>query len=571
MPNVDNFPNTTLATLLDPPFTANESGHTENIALILPKPLEITLSYPNLKKIVYDFRTQLVRDLGVRTGNVVSMAFPNSLEFVVAFLGIGTARAIAAPFNPGYTTSEFEFYLEDTKPVFLILPDLEALSKNKLGKIITGDKGIHAGVQAACEAAKKFNLPIVWMHIDSRTGHPYLRPESTIEMKRPSSSVQASIDNGLPLPSDTALVLHTSGTTSRPKSVPLTHHNLLTTTHNIVQTYSLTPSDVSYLVMPLFHVHGLLAGLLAPLRTGASVVLPFQRQFSASRFWDDMSTWSCTYYTAVPTIHAIVLGLDMPTGGIPKSLRFVRSCSSSLPPVILERLEKKLSVPICEAYAMTEAAHQMTSTLPTPGYPRVPGSVGSGVGVQVSIRSEENGQDLGRGKIGEVCVRGENVTKGYWNNEEANKKSFWEGRWFRTGDQGILNLSDGTLRLTGRLKELINRGGEKISPIEVDSALVRVPGVKEAVSFGVEDPSGKYGEVVWAGIVLDGSIKPSPDEESRIKKDVAKFLAKFKVPERVIITPAIPKTATGKVQRRQVRDAFVKQVKESGTKVKAKL
>lgn len=221
-----------------------------------------------------------------------------------------------------------------------------------LGKYIENDRNIQNGIQAACNAAKKHHVPIAWIYVDYHAGSVHLRHE-----KSPSQTPQ--LDNGPPLPSDTALVLHTSGTTSRPKSVPLTHRNLLASISNIIQTYSLTALDVSYLVMPLFHVHGLLAGLLAPLKAHASVVIPFQRQFSASRFWDDMSTWQCTYYTAVPTIHAVILGLGLPKTGVPKSLRFVRSCSSSLPLTVFEKLERKLAVPICEAYAMTEVIESL--------------------------------------------------------------------------------------------------------------------------------------------------------------------------------------------------------------------
>jgi len=227
-----------------------------------------------------------------------------------------------------------------------------------------------------------------------------------------------------PLPSDVALVLYTSGTTSRPKSVPLTHHNLVTTTKNIVNTYSLTNADRSYLVMPLFHVHGLLAGLLAPLRSGASVVVP--ERFSASRFWPDFCEHKCTWYSAVPTIHAILLDTPLPEGGLPP-VRFIRSCSSSLPPVLMERLEKTFKAPVCEAYAMTEAAHQITSNLIGR---RLSNSVGVGIGVEVAIRDVQ-GNEVEQGERGEVCVRGENVTRGYWNNEKANKESFWDDGWFR--------------------------------------------------------------------------------------------------------------------------------------------
>jgi oxalate---CoA ligase len=249
-------------------------------------------------------------------------------------------RAISAPLNPMYSASEVEFYLGDTKPVLLLLPQLSSLDPSS---------SQHKGALAALEAAKKSNVRTAEFSVSRGT------PIFQVIFLGSSSSrpTLASQSSGDPVPSDVALVLHTSGTTSRPKSVPLSHRNLLTTTKNIITTYSLTPADRSYLVMPLFHVHGLLAGLLAPLRSGGSVVIP--ERFSAGRFWSDFCTHRCTWYTAVPTIHAVVLELPLPKTGVPP-IRFIRSCSSSLPPVLMERLEAMLHAPVCEAYAMTEAS-----------------------------------------------------------------------------------------------------------------------------------------------------------------------------------------------------------------------
>ncbi|KAF8509125.1 putative fatty acid transporter FAT2 [Hysterangium stoloniferum] len=539
---------TTLAILLESRSWSGESP----TALVLPEPINQSVSYAQLKALVLEFRSALTAQLGVKTGDVVAMSFVNGLEFVVGFLGTGMAsrsltysRAISAPLNPAYSTPEVEFYLGDTKPVLLLLPNLASLgaSSSQL-----------RGARAALQAAKKLNVRTAEFSIVH--GRPSIL---IIHPAGPVVSPSAIERHEEPLPSDVALVLHTSGTTSRPKSVPLTHHNLLTTAKNIVGTYALTNADRSYLVMPLFHVHGLLAGLLAPLRSGASVVIP--ERFSASRFWPDFCTHACTWYTAVPTIHAILLDTPLPKDG-PPPIRFIRSCSSSLPPVLMERLEKTFKAPVCEAYAMTEAAHQMTSNMIDR---RLPNSVGVGVGVQVAIRDDQ-GNGVKQGEKGEVCVRGENVTRGYWNNEKANQESFWGDGWFRTGDQGVV-LPSGYLRITGRLKELINRGGEKISPLEVDAALLRVDGVAEAVSFGVEDE--KYGEVVWAGVVLQPG-QPA-GAEHRIKKAMDGQLAGFKIPSRIVITESIPKTATGKVQRRHVKEAFVKRVREVDSRLKAKL
>lgn len=273
--------------------------------------------------------------------------------------------------------------------------------------------------------------------------------------------------------------------------------------------------------MPLFHVHGLLAAFLAPLYSGGSAIVP--TRFSAKEFWDEFITYKANWYTAVPTIHQILLKMPMPK--VKPSIRFIRSCSSPLSPKVFYELEKAFDAPVLEAYAMTEAAHQMTSN-PLPPGKRVPGSVGIGQGVEVKIL-DDNGNEVPQGKEGEVCIRGENVTKGYLNNPEANKSSFTEGGFFRTGDQGKKD-TDGYVYLTGRIKELINKGGEKISPIELDNVLVRHPKVGEAVSFAIPDPD-HYGEDIGVAVVA----KEEGLTEASVKEWMQKEVAKFKSPKKV--------------------------------------
>ncbi|CAE6539101.1 unnamed protein product [Rhizoctonia solani] len=510
-------------------LTPNEKA----TALVIPASAsgssQIDVSYSQLRGLVLELRN-LLRDEGVVGGEVVAMSLVNSLEFAVGFLATGAARGISAPLNPAYSVPEFTFYLEDTKPRVILLPR----NSSKTAPL-------------ALESAKKCNVNALELWIQAGKPHVKTVFKARQEGKAPPKQSEYEPPRG----DDVALVLHTSGTTGRPKSVPLTHANLLRTTVNIIQTYKLTPQDRSYLVMPLFHVHGLLCGLLSPLASRGSVVIP--PKFSASWFWDDFTATKCNWYTAVPTIHQILLSTRLPSP-IPK-IRFIRSCSSALAPTTLERLEKAFGAPVLEAYAMTEASHQMCSNT---FESRIPGTVGVGVGVEVSVR-DDSGRKVKRGDIGEVCVRGANVTKGYWNNEKANKESFWDGQWFRTGDQGLIlpEPSAPHLKLTGRIKELINRGGEKIAPPEVDAALLSIPGVHEAVAFGV--PDQKYGEVVWAAVVLDSGNKGSGREEGeRIRRALEGKISKFKIPDRIVITGVIPKTATGKVQRRHVRDAFMK-------------
>ncbi|KAG9773820.1 acetyl-CoA synthetase-like protein, partial [Aureobasidium melanogenum] len=498
------------------------SGSSPAPAVIVPsKPNALTISYQQLTRDILDFQAKLA-GLGIRTGDAVSIALPNSYEFIVSFLATSWQRAIAAPLNPAYKQDEFEFYIEDLSSAVVILP-----------------RGSYAKEGPAVRAARKYKAAIAECYLKGSQLVLEVKEQGRLANAQSQRVAQAQ-------PEDVALVLHTSGTTGRPKAVPLTHRNLTRTMLNIQNTYELTSKDRTMLVMPLFHVHGLLAGFLAPLKAGGSVVVP--PSFSARSFWDDFITHKANWYTAVPTIHQILLKNPPPN---PKPrIRFIRSCSSPLSPKTFRELEEVYGAPVLEAYAMTEAAHQMTSNpLPHRGT-RKPGSVGIGQGVEVKILDEQ-GDELAQGKEGEICIRGENVTKGYLNNEKANKEAFTKGGFFRTGDQGKKD-EDGYVYITGRIKELINRGGEKISPIELDHVIATHPGVSEAVSFAI--PSELYGQEVGVAIV------PKPGKnvtEEAITEYVASKTAKFKKPSRVWILKEIPKTATGKIQRRKVAESLL--------------
>lgn len=442
------------------------------------------------------------------------------------FLAVIRVRATAAPLNAAYTSEEFEFYLSDSESKLLLTP-LE-------------------GNNPAQTAATKLNIPLGSVCFNKTEEETKL--SISLNQTESANSVSELINE----PSDVALFLHTSGTTSRPKGVPLSQHNLVSSVRNIESVYRLSELDSTVIVLPLFHVHGLIAGLLSSLGAGGAVALPAAGRFSASTFWKDMIQYNATWYTAVPTIHQIILDRHQsnPEPVYPK-LRFIRSCSASLAPVILGRLEEAFGAPVLEAYAMTEATHLMCSNpLPEDG-PHKAGSVGKPVGQEMAIL-DESGRVLEADVNGEVCIKGENVTKGYKNNEEANKSAFLFG-WFHTGDIGYFD-SDGYLHLVGRIKELINRGGEKISPIEVDAVLLGHQDVAQAVAFGV--PDQKYGEEIHCAII--------PREGSNIDaEEVLKYcktnLTSFKVPKKVFITDSLPKTATGKILRRLVAEHFVSQ------------
>ena len=466
-----------------------------------------------------DFRDEvekiagLLAGYGVNKGSAVSIVLENSLDFMVDFLAVTRAGAIAAPLNPAYTVDEFKFFMEDADAKLVI---------------------VSAGATAAIEAANSLSIPFLISSVNS---------DGKVALSHEDNNLSKSIDPENPSPDDIALFLHTSGTTSRPKGVPLTHSNLMTSLNNIVKTYALTENDTALVVMPLFHVHGLIGVALSSLNSAGTIVIP--PRFSASNFWQNQALTNATWYSAVPTIHQILLMRSDDDNAPTKSFRFIRSCSASLAPSVFTDLESRFGAPVLEAYGMTEASHQMSSNLLPPGS-RAPGTVGIGTGVEISIMNEQ-GTLLNVGEKGEVVIKGKNVTHGYHNNPEANAEAFTNG-WFRTGDQGVLS-DESVLTLTGRLKELINRGGEKISPLEVDAALIKHPAIAEAVCFGVEDV--KYGEIVQAAVVLSGE-----SSESELRAFCSEQLADFKVPDRIYIVQELPRTATGKIQRRHVSAKF---------------
>ena len=466
-------------------------------AIIIPGKPAISISYQKLTADVTAFQQQLAK-LGVGAQSAVSIALPNSYEFIVSFIAASWQRAIAAPLNPAYKQSEFEFYIDDLSSAIALVP-----------------KGAFAQDAAAVRAARKYKAAIAECYYNGSEVVLDVKEEGKLAGK--NSMVESA------QPEDVALVLHTSGTTGRPKAVPLTHRNLLRTMKNIQATYELTHKDRTMLVMPLFHVHGLLAGFLAPLASAGSVIVPLK--FSASEFWADFIEHQANWYTAVPTIHQILLRSPKPS---PKPyIRFIRSCSSPLSPKVFHELEETFGAPVLEAYAMTEASHQMTSN-PLPPGKRIPGSVGIGQGVEVKIL-DDAGKEVPLGKEAEICIRGENVTKGYLNNPAANASSFTKDGFFRTGDQGKQD-ADGYVFITGRIKELINKGGEKISPIELDNIVAQNPAVSEAVSFALEDEM--YGQDVGIAVVLKNGQALTA---AALKTWMADRVAKFKLPKQVII------------------------------------
>ena len=456
------------------------------------------------------FNEKISRQLAatnIMSSDRAAIVLPNGPLMASSFLSISSYMS-AAPLNPSYKQEEFEFYLDDLKPKFLLVePNSKSL---------------------AVIAAKNLNIPVFEMKISDN------QPLGTFEL------FDKETDYKNPNDYDEALVLHTSGTTSRPKIVPLSNLNIFTSAVNISKSLKLTADDHCLNIMPLFHIHGLIAVLSASAKVGASVCA--SNGFNALKFLDLAETQNITWYSGVPTMHqAILLRAQKNSDKAKKlNLRFIRSSSASLPPAIFEQLNDIFQTPVIEADGMTEATHQMASN-PLPPAIQKPGLVGMPAGPEICIMNDKN-EKLLQGEIGEICIKGDNVTNGYENNPEANKQSFIND-WFRTGDEGFFD-EDGYLKISGRLKEIINKGGEKISPLEVDNILMDFPPIDQALCFGYKDKM--LGEDIAVAIKLKENKSCTEDD---IKSDANEKLAKFKSPKKIFIVEDIPKGATGKLQR----------------------
>jgi acyl-CoA synthetase (AMP-forming)/AMP-acid ligase II/thioesterase domain-containing protein/acyl carrier protein len=480
-------------------------------------PGRVALSYGALSKHV-DGMVLRLNQMGIGCGDRVAMVLPNGPEMAVAFLAVA-AGATSAPLNPAYRAGDFEFYLSDLRPKALIIgSDLDSPAR---------------------PVADSLGIPVIELKAN-------VRAEAGI-FTLDGGAVSDPVQTGFAGPDEVALVLHTSGTTSRPKQVPLTHRNLCASAGNIRSALALTDSDRCLNVMPLFHIHGLVGAILSSLSSRASVVCT--PGFDAPGFFVWLAEEDPTWYTAVPTMHQAVVSAEVDHAGIARRsrLRFIRSSSSSLPPSLMSNLERLFDVPVIESYGMTEASHQMTSNLLPPGK-RKPGSVGVAAGPDVAIM-DGSGKLLGHEEEGEIVIRGPNVTAGYAGNAEANAQAFNAG-WFRTGDLGRLDEM-GYLYITGRLKEMVNRGGENIAPREVDEVLLEHPAVAQATAFAVPHPT--LGEDLAAAVV----VKAGSDITEQSLRDYAfKHLADFKVPSQVIFVEEIPKGPTGKLQRIGLADTL---------------
>lgn len=468
-----------------------------------------SLTYDGLRALTGETQS-LLAALGIGPHDTIAFVLDNGPHTAAMFIALlGYCRV--APISPKLKAAEIAFALGDL---------------NVAAVITTPD------FPEAVAAAKQCDAACIWLR---RAGAAGYRLEAAAMNRR------ATVGGPPPGLDDVALLLHTSGTTARPKLVGLTHRNLSLSACAIAEVLQLTPEDRCLSLMPFFHIHGLVAGLLASLSAGAAVCCP--PGFQATGFFSSLVSSQATWYTAVPAMHQAILARASRNAEALSShrLRFIRSASSPLFPSVRSGLESAFGVPALNAYGMTEAAHQISSVR-LPGDRRSSGAamtVGYPSGPEVAVLGSD-GALLTAGKTGEIVLRGPQVISAYLSPAGANESAF-SGGWFRTGDEGFLS-SEGELVLTGRLKEIINCAGEKVSPVEIDTALMSHPAVTQAVTFGVPCPI--RGEKIYAAVVLSAEAG-----ERELQSFMRDRLARFKVPEKILILDEIPKGPTGKMQR----------------------
>lgn len=457
--------------------------------------------------------------LGAGRGDRIGIVLPGGPELATACLA-AAACGVATPMNPDYKQAEYAAMLERLKPLLVVT--------------------LAGGQHPVRAAASALGIAVVDLVVPGGAA-------AGIFELRGSGTGAAAARPGPAQPEDDALVLQTSGTTSVPKTVPLTQRNLVASARNLIGSLQLTAADRCLHFLPMFHIGGIVDVLMAPLLSGGSTVVA--PSFSSAEFYRDLAAFKPTWTQGVPVMLQEILNTadahaDAVAG---HRLRFVRSVSAPLPVPLMEAFEKRFGLPVIEIFGMTETAGVITSNRLPPGK-RIPGSVGASAGMEVRIVDAAN-QPLPAGQIGEVVVRGDNLMRGYEGDPAENARLFSEAG-FRTGDLGVLD-EEGYLRLTGRVKDMINRGGEKVSPHEVDQVLLSHPAVADGASFGVPHPT--LTEDVGAVVVLRPGAAITQDE---LLAWLRERLAFFKIPRTLRFVDEIPRGANGKLQRAVLTEKF---------------
>ncbi|OBK53202.1 FadD7 family fatty acid--CoA ligase [Mycobacterium sp. 1081908.1] len=481
------------------------------------------VSYRDLVRLVDDLAGQLNR-AGLSPGDRVALRAGSNAEFVVGLLAASRAGLIAVPLDPALPAGE-QRARSEAAGARAVLVDGPAPGDDREPDL------------------RRWPIAVT---VGSGEGTPTVRLNAATAPGQDVSTPQGLSD-------DDAMIMFTGGTTGVPKMVPWTHKNIADSVRAVIAGYGLGPQDATVAVMPLYHGHGLIAALLSTLASGGTVALPARGRFSAHTFWDDIDAVGATWYTAVPTIHQILLERNKTeqADNKPAALRFIRSCSAPLTAETAQALEETFSAPVVCAFGMTEATHQVATTgagqSESPS--ATPGLVGRSTGPEIRIAGPKDGRALPAGSVGEVWLRGTTVMRGYLGDPAITAANFTDG-WLRTGDLGSLSAA-GDLTIRGRIKELINRGGEKISPERVEGVLATHPNVLEVAVFGV--PDKMYGETVAAVIVPRESPAPTTAELAVFCRE---RLAVFEVPATFTEAADLPHTAKGSLDRRAVAEKF---------------
>ncbi|RDH16077.1 peroxisomal-coenzyme A synthetase [Aspergillus niger ATCC 13496] len=515
-----------------PPVLALPAEGSERPAVIIPSTKNApstVVSYKDLNESVTRVQSTLAQ-FGVGEGTRVALVLPNGLEFVGSFLAVIRQRATAAPLNPQYKREELKDILRLMRPSLLI-----------------SMKSTHL-ISASVLAAQDLAIPVAICRTEG--------PNIYIEGEHSSSGAESHVPIHSPYdlrPSDKAVLLFTSGTTGAPKSVALSHENLLVAMRIIIDAHKLSPADRCMIITPLFHIIGVGGSLLTSLFSGGCVIIP---PALPGQFWQSCIDLNATWFHAVPTLYRLLISFPRPD--VMPKLRFIRSGGSDLSPELYQRLHE-LGTQVIEVYGMTETApaifcNRLDSSMRRLAHYPIASTV------EVMILPSEgragNHPDAGRltnepGIVGEICVRGKSIMTGYLDNPKANEQAFLFGGFFRTGDLGVVK-EHGYLQLTGRIKEIINKGGEKISPSEIEHVASSFEGVRESVCFRIPDEI--YGEEVGVAAVIEVGKQVT---EAALKKHFRQHVAMFKVPKAVFFVDTIPTNRTGKPLRSLLSEQYV--------------
>jgi len=505
-------------------IVATAATRPEAPALVIT-PDRIPVSYRDLVRLVDDLAGQLKRS-GLQPADRIALRAGSNAEFVVGMLAASRAELIVVPLDPALPVSE-QRARSEAAGVRAVLVDGDGPGDRQEQTLTSWPIAVTVGRDDGALA----------VHLDTAAAPP-----------RATSTPEGLVD-------DDAMIMFTGGTTGVPKMVPWTRANIVSSVRAIIAGYRLGPQDATVAVMPLYHGHGLLAALLSTLVSGGTVLLPARGRFSAHTFWDDIDAVRATWYTAVPTIHQILLERAKADDSENKraTLRFIRSCSAPLTPETAQALQDEFSAPVVCAFGMTEATHQVATTgiedIDNGKNPAATtGLVGVSTGPEIRVTGSD-GMPVAADGVGEVWLRGPTVVRGYLGDPAITAANFTDG-WLRTGDLGSLSPA-GELTIRGRIKELINRGGEKISPERVEGVLARHPGVLEVAVFGV--PDKLYGETVAAVIVPREPASPTAAELAVFCRE---RLAAFEIPASFQQASALPHTAKGSLDRRAVARQF---------------